>query len=79
MKTKWGSCNRDTGHVCLNLELARTHPLCLEYVVVHEMVHLLERNHTERFYALLTDAMPHWAARRDQLNQSPLGHQEWKV
>jgi len=77
MKTKWGSCNRKTGHIWFNLELAKKHPDCLEYIVVHEMVHLLERGHGERFTKLIDKFMPNWRARRDQLNGAPLADEEW--
>lgn len=77
MKTKWGACNRETGHIWFNLELATKHPDCLEYIVAHEMAHLVERNHGERFTNLMDQLMPDWRARRDLLNKSPLGHQEW--
>ncbi|PAU95373.1 metal-dependent hydrolase [Aliifodinibius salipaludis] len=69
MKTKWGSCNTDEGRIILNLELAKKAPECLEYVVVHEMVHLQERLHTERFKALLEKYMPSWKERREELNE----------
>ncbi len=78
MKTKWGSCNRETGHILLNLELAKKHPLCLEYVVVHEMTHLLERGHGERFIALMDGFLPDWRSRRDQLNGAPLADEDWQ-
>jgi predicted metal-dependent hydrolase len=77
MKTKWGSCNRETGHLWFNVELAKKHPECLEYVIVHEMTHLLERNHTERFTTLMDQHLPDWRSRRDQLNGAPLAHEEW--
>ncbi|MGH3220486.1 MAG: M48 family metallopeptidase [Streptosporangiaceae bacterium] len=77
MKTKWGSCNRETGHIWFNLELAKKHPLCLEYIVVHEMAHLLERNHGERFTKLMDGFMPDWRSRRDQLNSAPLADEQW--
>ena len=77
MKTKWGSCNRETGHIWFNLELAKKHPLCLEYIVVHEMTHLLERNHGERFTKLMDGFMPDWRSRRDQLNGAPLADEQW--
>ena len=77
MKTKWGSCNRQTGHIWFNLELAKKHPLCLEYVGVHEMTHLLERNHGERYTNLMDAFMPDWRARRDQLNAAPLAAENW--
>jgi predicted metal-dependent hydrolase len=77
MKTKWGSCNRETGHIWFNLELAKKHPDCLEYIVVHEMAHLLERNHGERFTTLMDQFMPDWRVRRDSLNKAPLAHEDW--
>jgi predicted metal-dependent hydrolase len=77
MKTKWGSCNRETGHLWFNVELAKKHPDCLEYVIVHEMTHLLERNHTERFNTLMDQQLPDWRGRRDQLNGAPLRFEEW--
>jgi predicted metal-dependent hydrolase len=77
MKTKWGSCNRETGHIWFNLELVKKHPLCLEYIVVHEMTHLLERNHGERFAKLMDGFMPDWRSRRDQLNNAPLADEQW--
>jgi predicted metal-dependent hydrolase len=77
MKTKWGSCNRETGHIWFNVELARKHPDCLEYLAVHEMTHLIERGHGERFAKLMDKNMPDWRSRRDQLNQAPLGHEQW--
>lgn len=79
MKTKWGSCNRETGHIWFNLELAKKHPLCLEYIVVHEMTHLLERNHGERFAKLMDKFMPDWRSRRDQLNSAPLAEEKWAI
>ena len=77
MKTKWGSCNRETGHIWFNTELAKKHPDCLEYLAVHEMTHLLERGHGERFTRLLDKNMPDWRPRRDRLNGAPLGHEQW--
>jgi predicted metal-dependent hydrolase len=77
MKTKWGSCNRETGHIWFNLELAKKHPHCLEYIVVHEMTHLLERNHGERFTTLMDSFMSDWRQRRDELNQAPLASENW--
>ena len=79
MKTKWGSCNRETGHIWFNLELAKKHPLCLEYIVVHEMTHLLERNHGERFTKLMDGFMSDWRSRRDDLNSAPLADEQWLV
>jgi predicted metal-dependent hydrolase len=77
MKTKWGSCNRETRHIWFNTELAKKHPDGLEYIVVHEMTHYLERNHGERFTKLMDGFMPSWPARRDQLNDSPLAAERW--
>ena len=77
MKTKWGSCNRESGYIWFNVELAKKHAECLEYIVVHEMTHHLERNHTERFTKLMDAAIPDWRARRDRLNESPLSAEEW--
>jgi predicted metal-dependent hydrolase len=77
MKTKWGSCNRETGHIWFNLELAKKHPLCLEYILVHEMTHLLERRHGDRFTKLMDGFMADWRVRRDQLNMSPLADEQW--
>lgn len=79
MKTKWGSCNRETGHIWLNVELAKKHPDCLEYLVVHEMVHLRERGHGERFANLMDKYLPDWRARRDRLNAAPLAAQRWQA
>lgn len=77
MKTKWGSCNRDTGHIWLNVELAKKHPDCLEYIVVHEMAHYLERNHGERFTKIMDKYMPAWRGLREQLNNAPLAQEKW--
>ena len=77
MKTKWGSCNTNTGSIWLNLELAKKPLLCLEYIVVHELVHLLERNHTERFSALMDSFLPNWRTCRETLNHGILGHEAW--
>lgn len=70
MKTKWGSCNIAARRIWLNTELARTPEECLEYVVIHEMVHLLERRHTERFRALLDSHCPDWARKRRMLQSA---------
>lgn len=77
MKTKWGSCNVSARRIWLNLELAKKPLQCLEYILVHELVHLLERNHTERFTALMDRHLPDWRTRRQVLNSSPLGHKAW--
>lgn len=77
MKTKWGSCNPETGHIWFNVELAKKHPESLEYLVVHELTHLLERGHGSRFVALMDGALPDWRARRDHLNAAPLPDEQW--
>ncbi len=77
MKTRWGSCNAEAKRIWLNSELAKKPEACLEYVLVHELTHLLERNHTDRFRALLDEFMPDWRLRRDELNRAPLAHEEW--
>jgi len=79
MKTKWDSCNRETGHIWFNVELATKHPDCLEYIVVHEMAHLIERGHGERFTRLMDAFLPDWRARRDLLNEAPLAHESWDL
>lgn len=77
MKTKWGSCNARTRSIRLNTDLAKKPVQCLEYIVVHELVHMLERHHTDRFAALMHRLMPQWRVCRDQLNQLPVRHEEW--
>ena len=78
MKTRWGSCNIAAKRVWLNLELAKKPAACLEYIVVHEMVHLIERAHNNRFRELLDRLMPHWHLYRDELNRAPLAHADWR-
>jgi predicted metal-dependent hydrolase len=77
MKTRWGSCSIESRRIWLNLELAKKPVECIEYIVVHEMVHLLERNHTDRFKLLMDKFMPRWRSFKDQLNRLPVGHAEW--
>lgn len=78
MKTKWGSCNADARRVWFNLELAKKPPECLEYIVVHELVHLLERKHGDRFTAIMDQFLPQWRTVREELNRSPLVHERWE-
>ncbi len=78
MKTRWGACNPDARRIWLNLELIKKPASCLEYIVVHEMVHLLERRHNEQFTAYMDKFLPHWRLLRDELNQAPLGHATWE-
>lgn len=77
MRTKWGTCNRETRRLTFNVELAKKHPDCLEYIVVHEMMHYFERNHGDQFTKLMDDAMPDWRTRRDLLNDAPLADEKW--
>lgn len=77
MKTRWGTCNIEAERVWLNLELAKKPVHCLEYIVVHELMHLLERHHNERFVGLMNGFMPTWRFYREELNREPLGHEEW--
>jgi predicted metal-dependent hydrolase len=77
MKTRWGTCNSKAGRIWLNLELIKKPPHCLEYIVVHELVHLLERHHNERFIAHMNRFMPLWRYYREELNREPLGHATW--
>lgn len=78
MKTKWGSCNHRVGHIRLNTELVKKPKDLLEYVIVHEMMHLLEPNHSVRFLALLDQHYPTWSEARAELNELPLGATSWQ-
>jgi predicted metal-dependent hydrolase len=78
MKTKWGSCNHRAGNIRLNTELVKKPRDLLEYVVVHEMVHLIAPTHSERFVALMTKHYPSWREARADLNALPLASEEWK-
>jgi len=77
MKTKWGTCSIEARRIWVNLELAKKPEPCLEYIVVHELMHLLERHHTERFTALMDRHLPDWRVRREVLNGAPLGGEAW--
>lgn len=79
MKTKWGSCNIKARRIWLNLELAKKPLECLEYVLVHELTHLLERHHNERFVALMDRHLPTWRQHREALNAAPLAHEDWTL
>jgi predicted metal-dependent hydrolase len=78
MKRKWGSCNTTKKNIRLNTELGKKPKECLEYIVVHELVHLLEPSHNARFQELMDRNLPNWRALRSQLNSSPLAHLDWK-
>jgi predicted metal-dependent hydrolase len=77
MKTKWGSCNTDTGNILLNLELVKKPMQHIEYVLVHEMAHLIERKHNDTFAAIVEKHIPKWKHLRDELNRMPVGYVEW--
>lgn len=78
MKTRWGSCIVEARRIWLNIELVKKPASCLEYVLVHEMVHLLERHHTDRFRELMDRLMPTWRIQREELMRAPLPHETWK-
>ena len=77
MKTKWGGCNPVTRNIRLNTDLAKKPRECLEYILVHELAHLLEPTHNQRFQALMDQVMPAWKFHRDALNRLPVRHEEW--
>jgi predicted metal-dependent hydrolase len=77
MKTKWGTCNQKHQRIWLNLELAKKPQRCIEYVVVHEMTHLTEKNHTEKFKAKLKEYLPNWMHTKVELNSAPLSYSKW--
>ena len=77
MKTKWGSCSPGLKTIRLNTELAKKPPECLEYITVHEMIHLLEPTHNFRFVALMDQFMPRWRFCRETLNRLPVRHERW--
>jgi predicted metal-dependent hydrolase len=77
MKTKWGSCNPASGNIRLNTDLACKPSDCLEYILVHELLHLVEPTHNARFQSLMDRFMPQWRQVRDELNRLPVRHEEW--
>ena len=77
MKTKWGTCNRQARRIWINLDLAKKPEELIEYIVVHEMAHILERNHGARFVALLDGFLPQWRSLKVELNRFPVSHVEW--
>ena len=78
MKTKWGTCNPKANRIWLNTELAKKPIESIEYILIHEMVHLLERKHNGKFMAYMDKFSPKWRYLREELNRAPLGHVEWK-
>jgi predicted metal-dependent hydrolase len=77
MKTKWGACSLDARRIWLNLELAKKPVQCLEYLIVHELTHLIERHHNDSFVSLMDRNLPQWRHHRKALNAAPLGHADW--
>lgn len=78
MKTKWGTCNREAKRIWLNLELAKKPFHCIEYIIAHEMVHLLERTHNERFVIYMDRFLPEWKQLKNELNRLPVSHVSWE-
>ena len=78
MRTKWGSCNHRRRTIRLNTDLAKKPPDCLEYIIVHELAHLIEPTHGPRFVALMDDLLPTWRLRRQALNELPVSHVDWR-
>jgi predicted metal-dependent hydrolase len=77
MKTKWGSCNIEAKSLWINLELAKKPVECIEFILVHELVHLIERHHNERFKGIMDKHLPNWKERRSLLNSLPLAYEDW--
>lgn len=77
MKTKWGACNVEALRIWLNLELAKKPVQCLEYIVAHEIAHLIERYHNDRFVSIMDKHLPQWRLHRQELNSAPLAHETW--
>lgn len=78
MKTKWGSCSPERRYTRLNSELGKKSFECLEYVLVHELAHMLERHHNQHFLEIMNRFLPNWRLLRQKLNESPLSHTEWE-
>ena len=78
MKTKWGACSPESGNIRLNTELAKKPVECLEYIIVHELVHLIEPSHNSRFQSLMSSHLPHWRNRKDLLNSLPVKQESWQ-
>lgn len=78
MTTKWGTCNREAKRIWINLELAKKPLSCLEYIIVHEMVHIIERHHNDKFMSLMTKHLPKWKQLKNELNTSPVSHIDWE-
>lgn len=77
MRTKWGTCNIDEKRIWINLELSKKPIICLEYIIVHELIHLLERNHNDKFTSYMNQFLPKWRLYREELNNLPVSHNDW--
>jgi predicted metal-dependent hydrolase len=77
MKTRWGTCNQKAHRIWLNLELAKKPEYCLDFIIVHEMTHLLEKTHSERFKAHMDTFLPKWREFKEELNRAILSHETW--
>ncbi|MEI8049772.1 MAG: YgjP-like metallopeptidase domain-containing protein, partial [Bacteroidota bacterium] len=77
MKTKWGACNREARRIWLNLELAKKPFHCIEYIIVHELAHLLERSHNDNFISIIDNFLPEWKHLKNELNKLPISHLDW--
>lgn len=77
MRTKWGSCNIEAKRIWLNLELVKKPIECIEFIIVHELVHLLERSHNKIFVNYMNKFMPKWRFHREELNKIPFSHVDW--
>ncbi|MNR35497.1 hypothetical protein D3C85_1533480 [compost metagenome] len=78
MKTKWGTCNIEAKRIWLNLELAKKPIQCIEYIIVHELTHLIERNHNSKFVAIMDHHLPNWKELKVELNKLPVSHIDWE-
>ena len=77
MKTRWGTCNHKQARILINLELAKKPIACIEYVVVHELIHLIEKKHNDNFTTLMTKYQPKWKSLKEELNRFILSYEEW--
>jgi len=77
MKTRWGTCNPKAGRIWFNLELAKKPEHCLDYIIAHEMTHLLEKSHNDRFKTHMDKFMPRWRQYKEELNRLVLSHERW--
>lgn len=77
MKTRWGTCQMERRHITINSELIKKDPSCLEYIVIHEIMHLLEPSHNANFTRLLNQFLPNWKSLRNKLNSAPLAYANW--